>query len=69
MPIITPILLAFRQKGLSYELPELDTYNCIALSLRAEARPASQDEFEDYNLLELYDPGKKGALVWWCQDV
>jgi hypothetical protein len=41
MPIITPILLAFRQKGLSHELPELDTYNRIALSLRVEARPAS----------------------------
>jgi hypothetical protein len=68
MPIVTPMPLAFRQKGSSHEPPELDTYDRIALSLRAEARPASQDEFEDYNSLESYDPGKKGALAWWCQD-
>jgi hypothetical protein len=41
MPIITPMPLAFRQKGSSHEPPELDMYNCIALSLRAEARLAS----------------------------
>jgi hypothetical protein len=63
MPIIIPILLAFRQKGSSHELLELDIYNRIALSLRVEARPASQDEFEDYNSLESYNPGKKGALI------
>ena len=57
-PITIPILLAFWHKGLSHEIPELDTYNRIALSLRLEARPISQDEFEDYNSLELYNPGK-----------
>jgi len=63
MPIITPTPLAFRQKGSSHELLELDTYNRITLSLRAEARPASQDEFKDYNSLESYNPSKKGALT------
>ena len=63
MPIITPIPLAFRQKGSSHEPLELDTYDRIALSLRAEARPVSQDEFEDYNSLESFNPSKKGALI------
>jgi hypothetical protein len=34
-----------------------------ALALDVQARPASQDEYEDYNMLELYDPSTKGALV------
>jgi hypothetical protein len=38
------------------------------LSLCSVARPASEDEYEDYNSQESYDPGKKGALVWWYQD-
>ena len=38
------------------------------MSLWAVARPASEDEYEDYNSLESYDPGKRGALTWWCQD-
>jgi hypothetical protein len=53
---------------LSRELLELDAFDQIALSLRAVARPASKDEYKDYNLLELYDPGKRGAFAWWYQD-
>jgi len=53
----------------SRELLELDRFNQIALSLRVAARLASKDEYEDYNSLESYDPGKKGALAWWCQDM
>jgi hypothetical protein len=53
---------------LSHEIPELNAFDRIALSLTAVARPASQDEFENYNSLESYNPGKKGALAWWCQD-
>jgi hypothetical protein len=47
----------------SQELPELDAFDRIALSLRSVARPASEDEYEDYNSQESYDPGKKGALA------
>jgi hypothetical protein len=61
--IITPTLPAFSHNSSSHERPELDAYDRIALSLTVRARPASQDEFEDYNLLESYDPGKKGALA------
>jgi hypothetical protein len=66
--IITPTPSAFSHDSLSHEIPELDAFDRIALSLTAVAWPASQDEFEDYNSLESYDPGKKGALAWWCQD-
>jgi hypothetical protein len=52
----------------SSELLELDEFDRIALSLYAVARLASEDEYEDYNSQELYDPGKAGALAWWCQD-
>jgi hypothetical protein len=38
------------------------------LTLRLVARPLSKDEYVDYNLEDSYDPGKKGALAWWCQD-
>jgi hypothetical protein len=47
---------------------ELDTFDQIALSLRSVARPASEDEYEDYNSQDLFGAGKKGALAWWCQD-
>ena len=52
----------------SQELPELDAFDRIALSLRLGARPASEDEYEDYNSQEPCNPGKAGAFVWWCQD-
>ena len=64
--LLTP--LAFLYDNPSRELLELDAFDRIALSLCAIARLASEDEYEDYNSLELYDPGKKGALAWWCQD-
>ena len=41
---------------------ELDAFDRIALSLKAVARPASKDEYEDYNSQEPYDPSKQGAL-------
>jgi hypothetical protein len=52
----------------SSELLELDEFDRIALSLYTVARPASEDEYKDYNSQESYDPGKVGALAWWCQD-
>jgi hypothetical protein len=60
----TPPALSYSSS--SCELPELDAFDRIALSLRAVARPASEDEYEDYNSLESYDPSKRGALAWWC---
>jgi hypothetical protein len=65
-PIITPF--SYSASSGSSKLPELDEFDRIALSLHAIARPASEDEYEDYNLQESYDPGKEGALAWWCQD-
>ena len=64
LPAHTP----FSYDNPSQDLLELDAFDKIALSLRTVARPASEDEYEDYNLQESYDPGKKGALAWWCQD-
>src|SRR5438105_3183842 len=51
------------------EPKELDSFNHIALALEVQARPASQDEYENYNIAESYDPGMKGALAWWYQDM
>ena len=58
-----PTTLSFSYGNPSQELLELDAFNWIALSLRSIARPASKDEYEDYNYLELYNPSKKGALA------
>jgi hypothetical protein len=65
-PTITPF--SYGASLGSSELLELDEFDRIALSLHAVARPASEDEYEDYNSQESYDPGKAGALAWWCQD-
>jgi hypothetical protein len=59
LPVHTP----FSYGDPSQEVPELDAFDKIALSLRTVARPASEDEYEDYNSQESYDPGKKGALA------
>jgi hypothetical protein len=50
----------------SSELLKLDEFDCIALFLYTVARPASKDKYKDYNSQESYDPGKAGALAWWC---
>jgi hypothetical protein len=50
------------------EPKELDSFSRIALTLDVQARPASQDEYKDYNMAESYNPGTKGALAWWYQD-
>jgi hypothetical protein len=51
------------------EPKELDTYDRIRLNRLYVSRPSSRDEFKDYNLIDSCDPGKQGALAWWCQDV
>ena len=66
--IVLLTTLAFLYDNPSCKLLELNTFNRITLSLRLVARLASKDKYKDYNSLESYDPGKKGALAWWCQD-
>jgi hypothetical protein len=67
--ILVPTTTPFSYDKHNREEPkELDSFSCIALTLDIQARPASQDEYEDYNMVELYDPGTKGALAWWYQD-
>ena len=47
----------------------LNTFHQIAQSLKHASRPASQDEYEDYNSGEQYELGKGiSALTWWCND-
>ena len=62
IPISTVIPFSYKTQD-QVEPQELDAYDRIALSLRSIARPASEDEYEDYNSQESYDPGKKGALA------
>jgi hypothetical protein len=46
---------------------DLDDFDRIAQDLGKFARPASQDEFEDYNAESPYEI-RTSALTWWCQD-
>ena len=47
----------------------LNTFDQIAQSLKQASRPASQDEYKDYNSGEPYELGKGiSALTWWCND-
>jgi hypothetical protein len=65
---------AYLSSPFSYGSPiqepkELDTFDQIRLTLQSTViRPSSDDEYEDYNKVESYDPGKQGALAWWLQD-
>ena len=47
----------------SQEPEVLDTYDRLALALQSVTRPASGDKYIDFNIEELYNPSKKGALV------
>ena len=66
--ISLPTIVPFSYDNSSKEVKELDAFDQIALSLQQVARPASEDEYEDYNSQESYASGKTGALAWWCQD-
>jgi hypothetical protein len=66
-PLLTSLPLLYNDPS-KEPSKELDTFDEIVQSLWIAARPASGDEYEDYNSQESYDPGKKGALAWWCQD-
>ena len=62
-------ILALLYNHSSQEPRELDAFDQIVLTLRlAVIRLSSRDKYIDYNSEELYNPGKKGALAWWCQD-
>jgi hypothetical protein len=58
-----PTLLSFLYNNPLKEPKKLDPFNQAILSLRSVARPASKDEYKDYNSQELYNPEKKGALI------
>jgi hAT family C-terminal dimerisation region len=62
----TPIISSFPEK--TSQEKELDVFDQIAQKLEKYARPASQDEYQDYCNGEPYDIGKTPALKWWCQD-
>jgi hypothetical protein len=66
--VLLPTIVPFSYNNLSREVRELDTFDQIVLSLQQVARPASKNEYKDYNSQESYAPGKAGALAWWCQD-
>ena len=61
--IIPLITLTFIYNNPSYKLLKLDAFNRIALSLCLISRLASKDKYKDYNLLDLYNLSKKGALI------
>ena len=61
--IVLLITLTFIYNNPSYKLLELDAFNRIALSFRLIAQLASKDKYEDYNLFDLYNLSKKGALA------
>jgi hypothetical protein len=60
IPITTPFSY---DKHNQRELKELNAFNRITLTLDIQAKLASQDEYKDYNIAKLYDPGTKGALT------
>ena len=47
---------------------KLDVFNQITQNLEKYMWSASQDEFLDYCIRNLYDIEKMIALEWWCQD-
>ncbi|EED11633.1 hypothetical protein TSTA_108210 [Talaromyces stipitatus ATCC 10500] len=65
----------YRQKAPTYMVvqsyerntQDLDDFDQIAHDLGKFARPASQDEYEDYNSESPYEI-RTSALTWWCQD-
>jgi hypothetical protein len=60
-----PTITSFSYENQNQAEPrELNTFNRITLSLRSVTRPASENEYEDYNSQESYEPGKKRALAW-----
>jgi len=69
IPLLSSNVVPFSYgKEPSQEPSVLDSFDRITQSLRSVIRPASEDEYEDYNSQESYNVGKQGALAWWSQD-
>ena len=47
---------------------KLDIFDQIAQNLEKYTWSASQNEFLDYHIRNLYDIEKMTVLEWWCQD-
>jgi hypothetical protein len=45
-----PSYMPFSYNNPSQDIPEIDPFNKIALSLRIVTRPASKDKYKNYNL-------------------
>ena len=64
--VITTLYDAAKKKKLE---KELDIFDQIAQDLKKHARPASQDEYQDYtHHFDQIDLGDTIALQWWSQD-
>jgi hypothetical protein len=63
-------LVSILSNPIEERLPEreLDMFDQIAQGLKKYTRPSSQDEYQDYTSMELYDIRNVTALEWWCQD-
>jgi hypothetical protein len=48
VPTITPFL--YNEQDKTLEPKELDAFNRISLTLSTAVRPASNDEYKDYNI-------------------
>ncbi len=60
-PIIK--LFSYEKQNKKEAIKPLNTYDYIKMSLKTVTKPASEDEYEDYNSQESYDPGTKRALT------
>jgi hypothetical protein len=67
-PITCPLPSGKNEVQQQPETKELDDFDEIAEKLAKYARPASQDEYEDYCQGETCDIGELSALQWWRQD-
>ena len=60
-------ILIFMKKKMKKK-KKLDVFNQIIQNLEKYTQSASQDEFLNYHIRNLYDIKKMTALEWWCQD-
>ena len=63
IPTPTTTSFSYEKQNQGETAKPLNTYDRIKASLKTVARPASEDEYKDYNSHESYDPGIKGVLV------
>jgi hypothetical protein len=63
-PATMPFSYENQNPGEPKEPKELNAYDQICLDCLYVSRPSSRDEFKDYNLMDLCNPSKQGALAW-----